>query len=135
MLENLSAREDLMDALRQDRRPREAHSQNRNPFRETQGSRLASGFLVLRRKTPRRHVGSFTRRLSCLFGREMDDFRDLRDYLEKALVEAPPVFAREGGVIREGFSPELDRLRKIQSDGRKWISELEGRERKRTGIN
>ena len=40
----------------------------------------------------------------------MDDFRDLRDYLEAALVETPPVFAREGGVIREGFSPELDRL-------------------------
>ena len=37
-------------------------------------------------------------------------------------------------MIREGFSPELDRLRKIQSDGRKWISELEGRERERTGI-
>ena len=64
----------------------------------------------------------------------MDDFSDLRDYLENALVEAPPVFAREGGVIREGFSPELDRLQKIQSDGRKWISELEGRERERTGI-
>ena len=43
---------------------------------------------------------------------EMDDFRDLRNYLENALVEAPPVLAREGGVIREGFSPELDRLRK-----------------------
>ena len=65
----------------------------------------------------------------------MDDFRDLRGYLETALVETPPVFAREGGVIREGFSPELDRLRKIQSDGRKWISELEGRERERTGIS
>ena len=64
----------------------------------------------------------------------MDDFRDLRDYLEDALVETPPVFVREGGVIREGFSPELDRLRKIQSDGRKWISELERRERERTGI-
>lgn len=65
----------------------------------------------------------------------MDDFRELRRYLEGALVDAPPVFAREGGVIREGFSPELDRLRKIQSDGRKWISELEGREREKTGIS
>ena len=64
----------------------------------------------------------------------MDDFGDLRDYLSDALVDAPPVSAREGGVIREGFSPELDRLRRIQSDGRKWISELEGRERERTGI-
>ena len=64
----------------------------------------------------------------------MDDFGDLRDYLSGALVDAPPVFAREGGVIREGFSPELDRLRKIQGDGRRWISELEGRERERTGI-
>ena len=92
------------------------------------------GFLVLRKKTPRRYVGSPLGEPLVSLRERMDDFRDLRDYLEDALVETPPVFAREGGVIREGFSPELDRLRKIQSDGRKWISELEGRERERTGI-
>ena len=58
----------------------------------------------------------------------------LRAYLERAVVDSPPALAREGGVIREGFSPELDRLRSIQSDGRRWISELEGSEKERTGI-
>ena len=47
----------------------------------------------------------------------MDDFRDLRDYLEAALVEAPPVFAREGGVIREGFSPSLTGFEKSRATG------------------
>jgi len=71
----------------------------------------------------------------CSLRERMDWFPNLRDYLEDSLVETPPVSAREGGVIREGFSPELDRLRKIQSDGRKWISNLETEERERTGIN
>ena len=134
LLENLSAREDLMDALRQtgdlerliyrietpSARPRDLASLRDSSFyverlRDAMWDLHSEALVSLREK--------------------MDDFRDLRDYLEKALVEAPPVFAREGGVIREGFSPELDRLRKIQSDGRKWISELEGRERERTGIN
>ena len=65
----------------------------------------------------------------------MDDFRDLRDFLLGAIVDDPPVFAREGNVIRTGFDPELDALRKIQSEGRKWISELEAGEREKTGIS
>ena len=65
----------------------------------------------------------------------MDDFRDLRDFLSGAIVDDPPVFAREGNVIRTGFDPGLDGLRKIQSDGKKWISDLEAREREKTGIS
>ena len=47
----------------------------------------------------------------------MDDFSDLRDYLEDALVETPPVFAREGGVIREGFSPSLTGFERSRATG------------------
>ena len=133
LLENLSAREDLMEALRQtgdlerlihrietpSARPRDLASLRDSSFYI---ERLRDAMWDLRSES----LASLRER--------MDDFRDLRDYLESSLVETPPVFAREGGVIREGFSPELDRLRKIQSDGRKWISELEGRERERTGI-
>ena len=79
-------------------------------------------------------MGIFTRRLSCLFGRGWMISGPSR-LSRGALVETPPVFAREGGVIREGFSPELDRLRKIQSDGRKWISELEGQGEEANGHN
>ncbi len=134
LLENLSAREDMMETLRRvgdlerlihridtpSARPRDLASLRDSSFYV---ERLRDAMWDLRSEA-----------LSSLRGR-MDDFRDLRDYLESALAEAPPVFAREGGVIREGFSPELDRLRKIQSDGRKWISELEEKERRRTGIN
>ncbi len=133
LVENLSAREDLMEALRHigdlerlihrietpSARPRDLASLRDSSFyieklRDAMWDLHSEALVSLRER--------------------MDDFRDLRDYLEDALVETPPVFAREGGVIREGFSPELDRLRKIQSDGRKWISELEARERERTGI-
>lgn len=69
-----------------------------------------------------------------LLAEGMDDFRDVRDFLSRAIVDSPPVSAREGNIVREGFDPELDRLRKIQIQGKKWISELEANEREKTGI-
>ena len=54
--------------------------------------------------------------------------------IEKAMTEEPPINLRDGGVIREGFDPELDLLRKTLRDGKDWITQLEGKERKRTGI-
>ena len=134
LLENLSAREDLMDALHKtgdlERLIHRIETPSARP--RDLASLRDSSFYIERLRDAMWDLRSEA--LSSLRER-MDDFRDLRDYLETALVETPPVFAREGGVIREGFSPELDRLRKIQSDGRKWISELEGRERERTGIS
>ena len=134
LLENLSAREDLMEALRQtgdlERLIHRIETPSARP--RDLASLRDSSFYIERLRDAMWDLRSEA--LSSLRER-IDDFRDLRDYLETALVETPPVFAREGGVIREGFSPELDRLRKIQSDGRKWISELEGRERERTGIS
>ena len=134
LLENLSAREDLMEALRQvgdlERLIHRIETPSARP-RDLASLRASSVYIERLRDS------MLDLRLEALVSlrERMDDFRDLRDYLEDALVESPPVFAREGGVIRGGFSPELDRLRKIQSDGRKWMSELEGRERERTGIN
>ncbi len=71
----------------------------------------------------------------CSLSEKTDDFSDLRDYLTSAVSAEPPVQIRDGGVVKKGFSSELDELREIQSAGKKWISDLEAEERKRTGIN
>ncbi|MBX6377283.1 MAG: DNA mismatch repair protein MutS, partial [Clostridia bacterium] len=54
--------------------------------------------------------------------------------IARALVDDPPAAVAEGGVIREGFDPELDRLRQESRAGKAWVAELEARERERTGI-
>ncbi|GCE20220.1 DNA mismatch repair protein MutS [Dictyobacter kobayashii] len=60
---------------------------------------------------------------------------DIIELIENAIAEEPPMSITEGGIIRAGFSAELDQLRDASHNGRKWISDLEQRERKRTGIN
>ena len=58
----------------------------------------------------------------------------LLERLLAALVEHPPLVARDGGVIAAGFDPELDELRGLASDADAYLVELERRERERTGI-
>ncbi|HEY8347062.1 MAG TPA: DNA mismatch repair protein MutS [Symbiobacteriaceae bacterium] len=64
----------------------------------------------------------------------LDMLDDVRDLIEQAIVDDPPVALTEGGLIKPGFDPEVDRLRTISRDGKKWIASLEARERERTGI-
>jgi DNA mismatch repair protein MutS len=59
---------------------------------------------------------------------------DLREALEQALVDDPPLSAREGEVIRRGYDPDLDELRSIASDGKAWIARFQAEEIRRTGI-
>ncbi len=54
--------------------------------------------------------------------------------IESAIVEDPPLSASEGGVIRPGFSAELDEIKRASQNGQQWIAQLEQRERRRTGI-
>lgn len=55
--------------------------------------------------------------------------------LESALTVQPPPHTKEGGIFREGYSGELDRLRKISTEGKSWLAELEKKERESTGIS
>jgi DNA mismatch repair protein MutS len=59
---------------------------------------------------------------------------ELTDYIDKALVDEPPLGITEGGMIREGFDPELDKIRSISREGKQWIAKFEADEVKRTGI-
>ncbi|XZG69331.1 DNA mismatch repair protein MutS [Chitinibacteraceae bacterium HSL-7] len=54
--------------------------------------------------------------------------------LKLAVLEEPGVVVREGGVINDGYSPELDELRALQSHGGDFLAQMEARERERTGI-
>jgi len=65
---------------------------------------------------------------------ELDDLADVRDAIEAALVDDPPVLAREGGFTRDGLDREIDDLRSISRAGKQFIAEMEERERARTGI-
>ena len=67
--------------------------------------------------------------------REMlDPLTELTDLLERSIHPDAPIVITEGGIIREGYSAELDEYRTAQRDGKKWISDLEAQEREATGI-
>lgn len=67
--------------------------------------------------------------------RELGTFEESRQLLEKAMIEEPPLLIRDGGVIAEGYNKELDRLRHLHTDASQFLTELELRERARTGVN
>ncbi len=64
----------------------------------------------------------------------IDEMPETLELLERAIVDEPPLALREGGIIREGFDAELDRILSIARDGKSWIAALEEKERRRTGI-
>jgi DNA mismatch repair protein MutS len=64
----------------------------------------------------------------------MSDHGDLAVLLDKALVQDPPHSLREGGIIRQGYDPELDKLRDLSKNGKSYIASLEQQERARSGI-
>ena len=66
---------------------------------------------------------------------ELDPLTDVRETLDRALVDEPAAVVREGGVIRDGFDGELDRLRDISRGGKAAIAAMEEAERARTGIS
>lgn len=63
------------------------------------------------------------------------DLSDVRELIESAIIDNPPVTIRDGGVIKDGFNKEIDELRNISTQGKDFIAELERREREKTGIN
>ncbi|TYP48684.1 DNA mismatch repair protein MutS [Thermosediminibacter litoriperuensis] len=65
---------------------------------------------------------------------ELDPLDDVYELLETAINDDPPISVKEGGIIKDGFDPEVDRLRKASTEGKSWIAELERKERERTGI-
>ena len=63
-----------------------------------------------------------------------EPLENLCKLLRRAICDEPPFSVREGGILRPGYSEEVDRLRNIRDNGAKCVAELEAREKERTGI-
>lgn len=74
-----------------------------------------------------------SQRLQQLYER-LDLLEELCELIEKAIHEDAPLSVKEGGIIKDGYDQLVDEYRRATVDGKTWISELEARERERTGI-
>lgn len=65
---------------------------------------------------------------------DLDPLEDLCSLISSAIMEEPAMTLKEGGIIREGYNEEVDRLRNAKTDGKSWLAQLEAKEREQTGI-
>lgn len=65
---------------------------------------------------------------------ELDTLEDLCGLIGKAVCDEPPLAMKEGGIIREGYNEDVDKLRAAKTEGKNWLAELEAEEREKTGI-
>ncbi len=65
---------------------------------------------------------------------DLDSLEDLFQLIDDAIEEDPPLVTREGGIIKESYSEEADRLRHAKTEGKSWLAGLEAEEREKTGI-
>ena len=82
----------------------------------------------------KRIIGNFNSEEFAACYDKLDDLADLYELINSAIVEEPPISVRDGGIIKEGYSKEADELRDAKIKGKEWLSELEIREKERTGI-
>ncbi len=64
----------------------------------------------------------------------LDALEDIYEIIEKSIVDEPPIGVKDGGIIKIGYNDEIDTLKKATTEGKKWIIDLENKEREATGI-
>jgi len=80
------------------------------------------------------HLENFSAERLRLIRQELDPLNDVVQIIESAIDEDPPASINEPGIIKAGYSAELDELRAIRHSGKGYIASLEARERQKTGI-
>ena len=65
---------------------------------------------------------------------ELDILEDVYQLIDASIKEDPPISIRDGGMIKEGYDEEIDKLRHAKTEGKTWLMELETKEREKTGI-
>ncbi|MFA6431851.1 MAG: DNA mismatch repair protein MutS [Candidatus Margulisiibacteriota bacterium] len=82
----------------------------------------------------RQLINSFGAKLIKQAG-DADKFeQEIIDLVSRSIVDEPPFGLKDGGIIKLGYNPELDELKKMAGGGKQWIAELEAEERKKSGI-
>ncbi len=66
---------------------------------------------------------------------EIDELGDVMSLINDAINEDAPMSLKDGGLIQEGYNPEIDELREISGSGKDYIAALQKREKERTGIS
>jgi len=133
LLNSLIMRTQLKDALKQ------VYDLERLAGRVAYGSANARDLLALRKSfdilpelkklTEHTHAQFLISLIELL-----DDMSDINELLHQALEEHPPLQVRDGGIIKDGYHSEVDRLRAASRDGKNWLTQLEAEERQKTGI-
>ncbi len=65
---------------------------------------------------------------------ELDELKDVTELIEESIVDDPPITIKEGGIIKDGYSSEIDECRKASVEGKNWILNIEAKEKELTGI-
>lgn len=82
----------------------------------------------------KRLLGEFESELTGELSNKLDTLEDLFRLISDNIADEPPFSVREGGLIKEGADPEIDRLRSAKNEGSTWLMELEAKEKELTGI-
>ena len=64
----------------------------------------------------------------------LDDLQDIYKLIDDTIIDEPPISTKEGGLIKLGYNEEIDKLKTATTDGKKWLIELEAKEKEQTGI-
>ena len=64
----------------------------------------------------------------------LDELKDIFELIDKSIIEDPPMAIKEGGIIKLGYEPEIDTLKKASTEGKNWLAKLEADEKEKTGI-
>ena len=76
----------------------------------------------------------FEKELLCKIEEEIDGLEDIFHLIDASIIEDPPIAIKEGGLIKEGFDENIDKLRYAKTEGKNWLAKLEEEDRERTGI-
>ncbi|MCL2299992.1 MAG: DNA mismatch repair protein MutS [Firmicutes bacterium] len=133
LLEDVDARLDLQEALAQmhdlERLMSRVVYQTANA-RELRAASSSLRLLPSLKHALRETRGDYLRQLASA----IDPMEPLCELIETAIVEEPPFSVREGGLIRDGYLPELDELRAIERDGKGYLAKIQADEQEKTGI-
>ena len=65
---------------------------------------------------------------------DLDPLEDIYQWIHAAVIDDPPIAVHDGGIIKDGYFEEVDRLRAAKTDGKSWLAQIESSEREKTGI-
>lgn len=65
---------------------------------------------------------------------QLDSLEDVSQLIEASIIDDPPITIKEGGIIKDGYNEEVDKLRQASTQGKDWIAAIEASEREKTGI-